>query len=67
MDLPLVSAIIPVLNGERFLAAAVASIRRQRYPRIAVIVVDDGSTDGTAALARRAATQACDDRDDPPG
>jgi glycosyltransferase involved in cell wall biosynthesis len=50
-DLPLVSAIIPVLNGERFLAAAVASIRRQRYPRIEVIVVDDGSTDGTVAVA----------------
>ncbi len=51
MDLPLVSTIIPVLNGERFLAEAVASIRRQRYPRIEVIVVDDGSTDGTAAVA----------------
>jgi glycosyltransferase involved in cell wall biosynthesis len=47
----LVSAIIPVLNGERFLAAAVESIRRQRYPSIEIIVVDDGSTDGTAALA----------------
>ena len=51
MDLPLVSVIIPVLNGERFLAAAVASIRRQGYPSLEIIVVDDGSTDGTAAVA----------------
>jgi glycosyltransferase involved in cell wall biosynthesis len=51
MDAPLVSVIIPVLNGERFLAAAVASVQRQRYPSIEVIVVDDGSTDSTAAVA----------------
>ena len=51
MDLPLISVIIPVLNGEQFLSAAVASIRRQRYPRVEVIVVDDGSTDGTVSVA----------------
>jgi glycosyltransferase involved in cell wall biosynthesis len=48
---PRVSTIIPVLNGERFLAAAVASIRRQRYPDVEIIVVDDGSSDGTVAVA----------------
>ena len=52
MDLPLISVIIPVLNGERFLSAAVESIRRSRYPNLEIIVVDDGSTDGTASVAR---------------
>ncbi|MBI4573499.1 MAG: glycosyltransferase family 2 protein, partial [candidate division NC10 bacterium] len=49
---PLVSVILPVYNGERFLAAAIASILAQDYQPIEVIVVDDGSTDGTAAIAR---------------
>ncbi len=50
---PLISTIIPVFNGERFLAEAVDSIRGQRYPELEIIVVDDGSTDGTAEVARR--------------
>jgi len=48
----LVSTIIPVFNGERFLPLAVESIRRQGCPSIEIIVVDDGSTDGTATVAR---------------
>lgn len=45
-----VSAIVPVYNGEAFLAEAVASIRRQRVDALEIIIVDDGSTDGTAAV-----------------
>jgi glycosyltransferase involved in cell wall biosynthesis len=52
MDMPLVSAIIPVYNGERYLAEALQSIFDQDYRPLEVIVVDDGSTDGTAAVAR---------------
>ena len=52
MDLPLVSVIIPVYNGERYLAEAVESALAQSYRPIEVIVVDDGSTDGTAEIAR---------------
>lgn len=48
---PLVSAIIPVFNGERFLADTIRSVLSQTYRPIEIIVVDDGSTDGTAGIA----------------
>lgn len=50
---PLVSVIIPVYNGERFLAAALRSVLAQEYSPLEIIVVDDGSTDATRAIARR--------------
>ena len=42
---PLVSIIVPVYNGERFIEDALASALGQTYPSIEVIVVDDGSTE----------------------
>ena len=45
------SAIIPVYNGERYLAPAIESALAQTYPPLEVIVVDDGSTDETAIVA----------------
>jgi glycosyltransferase involved in cell wall biosynthesis len=50
-DPRLVSAVIPVRDGERFLAEAIASIRAQDHAAIEIIVVDDGSRDGSAAVA----------------
>lgn len=47
----LLSVIVPVYNGEPFLADAIASVRRQGYEPMEIIVVDDGSTDGTPDLA----------------
>lgn len=49
----LVSVVVPVYNGERFLGEALESAMAQDYPRLDVVVVDDGSTDGSAAVARR--------------
>jgi glycosyltransferase involved in cell wall biosynthesis len=49
----LISCVVPVYNGQRFLGEALDSIFAQTYRPIEVIVVDDGSTDGTANVAAR--------------
>lgn len=48
-----ISVIVPVYNGARFLAAALESVGAQDYRPDEVIVVDDGSTDDTIAVANR--------------
>ncbi len=56
---PLVSAIIPVYNGERYLAEAIESAVGQTYRPVEVIVVDDGSTDGSAEVGQRFGDAVC--------
>jgi glycosyltransferase involved in cell wall biosynthesis len=47
---PLVSVVIPVHDGEAFVRAAVMSVLRQTHVDLECLVVDDGSTDGTAGV-----------------
>ncbi|MEO8667088.1 MAG: glycosyltransferase family A protein [Bauldia sp.] len=51
---PLVSVVVIAWNHERFVEAAIASIRGQDYAAIECVVVDNGSSDGTAAAIARA-------------
>ena len=50
---PAISVVIPCYNGVDTLPDTLRSLRRQNFRRWEAIVVDDGSTDGAAALAER--------------
>ena len=50
---PLVSVMIGVFNGAPYLAEAIASVFAQSYRPLELIVIDDGSTDGSGDVARR--------------
>ncbi len=51
-DPPLVSIIIPVLNGATTLRQCLNSIKEQDYPKLELIVIDGGSTDATVDILR---------------
>lgn len=56
----LVSVIIPVYNGEKYVAACLDSVLGQTYKNLQIIIVNDGSVDGTEAILKKYA--AMDDR-----
>ena len=52
MNIPPVTVLLPVRNGERWIADSVRSLATQTYSSIEILLVDDGSTDRTVAIAR---------------
>jgi glycosyltransferase involved in cell wall biosynthesis len=53
MSEPLVSVVIPCYNAERWIEDCLTSVLEQTHAPIEILVVDDGSTDGSAAIAKR--------------
>lgn len=52
MKEPLISIIVPVYNGEKFLKRCIDSILNQSYKNIEVIMIDDGSTDSSKNICQ---------------
>jgi glycosyltransferase involved in cell wall biosynthesis len=50
---PLISIVVPFYDAARFLEDAVESVFGQTYPNWELLLVDDGSTDGSTGIARR--------------
>lgn len=50
----LISVIVPVYNAEQYLGNCIKSVLKQTYPHFELILVEDGSTDGSREICRRA-------------
>ena len=51
--LPLISIIIPVYNAAKFLDQTIASCLKQDYPRLEIILINDGSTDNSKIICEK--------------
>lgn len=49
-ETPLISVIIPIYNVSEYLERCVKSVQRQSYKNLEIVLVDDGSTDGSGAI-----------------
>lgn len=50
---PLLSVIVPVYNGEKYLETAIESILNASYKEVELLLIDDGSSDGSAEICTR--------------
>lgn len=57
----LISIIVPIYNAQHYINTCIESIINQEYPNIEIILVDDGSTDGSSALCDKWANR-CGDK-----
>jgi cellulose synthase/poly-beta-1,6-N-acetylglucosamine synthase-like glycosyltransferase/peptidoglycan/xylan/chitin deacetylase (PgdA/CDA1 family) len=55
-DLPTVSALVPAYNEAAVIGRTLAALLASNYPSLEILVIDDGSTDGTAEVAEQFAT-----------
>ena len=56
---PLISVVLPVYNGEKYLAEAVDSILAQTFTDFELIMIDDGSTDSSLQILRKYEHECC--------
>nr|MCR5538710.1 glycosyltransferase family 2 protein [Lachnospiraceae bacterium] len=47
-----VSVIVPIFNAEATLRRCLSSLRKQTYPDLEILMLDDGSTDGSPSVCR---------------
>ena len=50
-NVPTISVILPVFNGERWIAESLCSLKKQTFQDFEIILIDDGCTDNTVAIA----------------
>jgi glycosyltransferase involved in cell wall biosynthesis len=55
--MPRVSVIIPIYNSERYLSQAIQSVQSHTFDDIEILLLDDGSQDGSIEIATKAAKE----------